>query len=560
MSSQSRLDIIFQTLKRGTGERETMTALQGVNGAFQALTGVSLLGAGAVTAVFGVMRNSIQTTVNLASEIRNLSRMTGLAAEEASGLYQAADDVNLSSQTLTTGLRYAIDHGYRPTIENLAQMSDEYLSLESGSDRARYSMERFGSRAGPELQKLLEMGSGAILHMVDNAALAGQVFNSEMLQSMRDYEISVDDLQDKLQGLGISFTTLVIPYVIRFIDLISQGTQTLNTMATASDRLHDVYLQHQADLRETDMAYEDYVAESYRSAQASSSINEELRLGMYYWHQSAEGAQLTASQQELVNNALQELQILTPTQWEFRDSIKATGEEAAITNGRISESSDIYVNMLNPSLDIVNASFRELTAEILYNRAAAGLDGAAALDLARGMGLLNENTYTSLSVLQALRDKYDTNRDGAIDATEAAAGYTDEVLALQGAINGLQDRTVTVTTIMQYINTYGYAFAGGATVSEAAGRVYHWSGGTGMSTSTNEGPNALGDNFIVPPGYSESLGNPYMISAQSGEHVQINPAWRDNGGSSAPAVINIYLDGRLISQQLADRLHLQGVG
>jgi hypothetical protein len=558
MSSQSRLDIIFRTLKQGAGDKETMTAIQGVSGAFQALTGVSLVGAGAVTAIFGTMQRSISTTINLAAEIRTLSRLTGLQAEEASGLYQAADDVNLSMQSLTTGMRYAIDHGFQPSIENLAAMSDEYLSLENGADRTRYAIDHFGNRAGPEMAKLLGMGREAILNMVSSAEEAGQVFSGEALQSARDYEIAVDNLQDKFQGLSISFATLAIPLLTRFIEIAAQGVQTLNTLATASDRLHDVYDQHQQDLRNTQMSYSDYVAESYRAAQAAGLINYELRIGMFLWNQAAQGAHLTAQEQQLVNDTLRELGILTANQWEFKDSVRGTGIEAEALGNKFDETNDVLSNTVEPTLDLVNASFRDLTSEILYNRASAGLDGQAALELARGMGLVNESTYTSLSILQQLRERYDSNRDGAIDATEAAAGYTDEVLALGGAINALQNRTVTVTTIMQYINTYGWAYTGGADQDTASARIYHWGDGQGVSLGT-EGPNALGDNFIVPSGYSESLGNPYLVAAQSGERVKITPAWQeDNGGG--PSVVNVYLDSRLISQVLADRAHQQGVG
>lgn len=84
-------------------------------------------------------------------------------------------------------------------------------------------------------------------------------------------------------------------------------------------------------------------------------------------------------------------------------------------------------------LDMVSSSFKELTAETLYNKAAQGLDANAALYLARGMGLLNEKTYAQLQQLQILRTSYDANADGLISADEGARQYALSIMALNGA-------------------------------------------------------------------------------------------------------------------------------
>jgi DNA-binding phage protein len=574
MSSQSRLDIIFRTLKQGSGDKETMSALQGVNSAFTALTGVSLAGAGAITAVFGIMQRSITTTLNLANEVRNLSRMTGLAAEEASGLYQIADDVQISNETLTKAMRYAIDNGYNPSIESLAAMSNEYLSLENGADRTRYAIEHFGTKAGTEMARLLELGGTAIRNMADSAAAAGQIFTAEDLQNTRNFELALDDVDDAFQGMKIALTRELLPGLIHFIEYIERGVRVVNLLAISGDLLSEVYEEHQQALRATNMVYADYVNESIRAATEAGMVNSTLQAGLNLWTNSANGARLTAEQQVAVNEALRELGILTSNQWEFKDAIKGTGIEAEALGNKFDETNDVLSNTVEPTLDLVNASFRDLTSEILYNRASAGLDGQAALELARSMGLLNDATYNSLYYLQQLRQNYDANGDGAIDATEAQDGYTSSVLAMDRAIKGLTDRhiTITVDQITNYINHY---YTGGYSTSADN---YHWNNGAsseavnnalGQSTlqnnqrvdlyGTSEGPNALGDSFIVPSGYSESLGTPYLVSAQSGERVKITPSWqKDNSGE--PIVIQVYLDSQLITQKIADRAHQQGVG
>lgn len=91
------------------------------------------------------------------------------------------------------------------------------------------------------------------------------------------------------------------------------------------------------------------------------------------------------------------------------------------------------------------AAMRELTAQYIYNQAAAGLDANAALELARSMGLVDESSYTTSKALMDLRDKYDVDKNGAISAGEAAAGYTREVKTLYDSIAALKDKNITIT-------------------------------------------------------------------------------------------------------------------
>lgn len=142
----------------------------------------------------------------------------------------------------------------------------------------------------------------------------------------------------------------------------------------------------------------------------------------------------------------------------YSETMSDLVEEAADLNEQIADATEKYganseqVAELNEKLNENTEKQQEAaealklaTAEMIYQQAAAGLDAGAALELARSMGLLSEQDYVVASSLQVLRQMYDANRDGAIDAGEAAAGYTNSVALMYRAIAELQSKNIPIT-------------------------------------------------------------------------------------------------------------------
>jgi hypothetical protein len=90
-------------------------------------------------------------------------------------------------------------------------------------------------------------------------------------------------------------------------------------------------------------------------------------------------------------------------------------------------------------------SLQGVTAEMLYQQAAAGLDTQAALDLARSMGVLSEADYTVATAMQQLREQFDANHDGMITATEDASGFASAAAAMTQAIQQVQAKNLPLT-------------------------------------------------------------------------------------------------------------------
>ena len=114
----------------------------------------------------------------------------------------------------------------------------------------------------------------------------------------------------------------------------------------------------------------------------------------------------------------------------------------------------IGMDELSAAQGTAEEALRRTTAEFIFQKAAADMDAAAALELARGMGLVDEKSYAVAKALGDAKVQYDTNRDGAIDAAEANAGYSQKVLDLQAAVNSLQSKGIEVTmnSLAQYMS------------------------------------------------------------------------------------------------------------
>jgi hypothetical protein len=81
------------------------------------------------------------------------------------------------------------------------------------------------------------------------------------------------------------------------------------------------------------------------------------------------------------------------------------------------------------------------TEKLLFKMASEGLGSDEALALAEAMGLVDENTMFAATQVDLLRQRYD---EGLISAEQ----YEAAVAALGEEIDGLHDKTVTVTTVL----------------------------------------------------------------------------------------------------------------
>ncbi len=156
----------------------------------------------------------------------------------------------------------------------------------------------------------------------------------------------------------------------------------------------------------------------------------------------------------------------------LRGKMYDSAESADEARRRVGELT-LGISELKDKSSDAQEKMNRLTNEFIYQKAAAELDADAALELARSMGLIDEASYSAAIAIQDMRAKYDLNRDGAIDAAEAAKGYLREIENIAQTRISLQNRVIYTTFVNETVASadeinfarrqYGGAFtAGGA--------------------------------------------------------------------------------------------------
>ena len=182
--------------------------------------------------------------------------------------------------------------------------------------------------------------------------------------------------------------------------------------------------------------------------------------------------------------------------------------------------------------ELASLAMEEATKQFIYQQAAVMLTKEAALELAFQMGLIDEASYAAALGIQNLTSFYDRNKDGAIDAAEAQAGFYGNLKLVQDTINALQDKNVTVT-ISTFHKQY-YEQQGWRPEHEGdtgAGGEGNNNGGTGTTDTTggDRDNRAGGGHFTVPMHYPNDS---YKMGVEAGEQVTVRTARQQREGTN----------------------------
>lgn len=387
--SDSLINIIINTVKRGNGDKDTISGIRKLNANFKELTGISLgsmtavgMAGAAISGIAKFLKESVTETVEYATQVDNMSRLLGISTEDTSRLIQATDDLFISQEKLQSGLQAATRQGIDVSIEGLKKLSDEYLALPAGVERSEFVMKTFG-RSGAEMGKLMEIGAAGI-DEATAAIAANMIVTDQSMAEIMNYKRSMDELNDTWQGFKYTVGTEVIPELDLFLRMLYKGNDEVTKMELKAWRLEE---------------------------------------GMFGLMGKFEGNREKAA--------------------ELRDQI-------AILKGGLDETSTsaegtgTAIVGMGSNLSTVTQYFSSLTEQMIFNKLAANMTEDAALALGVQMGLLDPMTYSLSLKMGDLTTKYDLNRDGVIDAKEATGEYYAEVLKLQDAVNGLQSKTIDI--------------------------------------------------------------------------------------------------------------------
>ena len=212
------------TTKLDKSLKNTETGLKGfagkLNDTVKNLTGFSL---GSLT-VAGALMKAGKFIIDATNETQaynlamiDTARLMGSTTEEASRLVQVADDVRISQETLGQAFKQAASKGIQPNIAGLAELAKKYESLDSSTNKTKLAIDTFGIRAGPEMQKLLELGRQGILDYSE-AISSTLIVTKEAADQSKKYYAAVDNLNDAWTGFKMNVGNAVIPVLTDLID------------------------------------------------------------------------------------------------------------------------------------------------------------------------------------------------------------------------------------------------------------------------------------------------------------------------------------------------------
>lgn len=207
---------------------QTSTTMNKVNTAFKQLTGFSLSAAGGVAAagvafqkMYQFVKQSVDETEKYVTTITDMSRFLGLNTEETSRLVQAADDLFISQEKLNTAMLAASRQGIDVSTEGLKDLSEQYLKLNPGVERAQFLMRNFG-RSGSDMGKMMEIGADGIDEAMKSIS-DSMIVTEQSRINIENYKRSVDNLNDSWQGFKYTIGMKVIPELDLLMRVLTKG-------------------------------------------------------------------------------------------------------------------------------------------------------------------------------------------------------------------------------------------------------------------------------------------------------------------------------------------------
>lgn len=266
-------------------------------------------------------------------------------------------------------------------------------------------------------QKALEMG---IIDTVKEAltpqqkALASyQVILDQTADAQGDFERTSDGMANQQRILEAQFEDLKIKIGERYSPAVTEATKLTNKLVEAMTDLVDT---------------------GNRNAEVIDNVRRAFAMGLITQDEYADALRGVKTGQWELNEAAEDASTIM-------ENLDAAMSDTTLETGSLSNA---FKDKLVPALEDteeaaidVESVMKKYTTELLYNKAAAGLDAEAALGLARALGLVDERTAFMLEEVDELKIFFDLNKNGFIDAGMEADAYNTAIKQLDASLKEL---------------------------------------------------------------------------------------------------------------------------
>jgi hypothetical protein len=176
----------------------------------------------------------VGTLVAYADEVRRVQNATGATAEDSSKLIQILDDQKISYEQLEKAIAKN-GKAYDFSIEGIARMSDEYLSLGNAQKQAEFMQKRFG-KAWIDFVPIMQQGSSAIRDNAD-AIDDSLILTQKAVDQAREYEIALDNWNDSIEAVKVGLGLGLLPALTKLINFSNQYNTAQKEQISGWERL-----------------------------------------------------------------------------------------------------------------------------------------------------------------------------------------------------------------------------------------------------------------------------------------------------------------------------------
>lgn len=375
------------------------------------------------------LKSSIDFTTQWSGEIDKLSRNTGMTAQEASRLATVFGDVGISTQTLETAIKSMTKQGLVPNMDTFKKLAGEYQAIEDPVKRNEWAFKNFGKSA-LDLTEVLSRTPAQLDELAAAANRSGKVIGQDMVDNAEKLETQLKQLQDQADGLKLKI-----------------GGPLVNGISTAVT----AWQQWQAVIEINNIRQQEQLG----TISHATSVMRQAEVA---------GLDLTKVA-ETLGGEYGALDESTRAAVRAQDALNASQITAKTT----------AVDPLISSTDALSLSTQKLSNTLIWQQASKALDPAAALELGRSLGVVDDKTVIATTKINQLAADLAT---GKISVTE----YQNAVHELAGALGALPDsKTIHVNVITQGdIGQVVHSGNSGPSVRRAAGGPV-WAGQSALA-------------------------------------------------------------------------------
>lgn len=494
--ARSILDIVIKLSKQGGADQEAIKGLVQLKSSIMDAAAVAGTLVAAGYGIKTVFDATVGTMVNYADQVRAIQQASGATAEESSKLIQITDDYKISQEAL---LKVMQKNGkeYDFTINGLAKMSDQYLSLGSAQERAAFMQDRFGKN-WTQFVELMQQGSAKIKASADgiNQAL---ILDQRALDSAREYEKQLDQLSDSWMAFKVAAGSAALPGVVDVLQKVNAEITEENGQLIQGEKGWRMFLGPIGAVWNAVDLFSNANDRSVESLQNADAARYQGLASLYSMRDAMN--EFGATAETNYGQVITDLEKLNRAQDDYASKVKEVNSDASLSDDeRIAKLNALGAQYQNTTAQIVASNMLQIMSQ----------DGITQAEFARyaafmeGTGLMTAGAAQQAIALNSL-------------ATSAANG-TMSVQQLKAAIAALSNKTVTIT-----VNTVGnlYAAYGDAARVQGSG-AKRAAGSNGWES--------------VPAGYGLDS---YPVMVNSSEQYMVKPKGSRAGGGGASVNISV---------------------